>query len=495
MLLRKHLLGLRIKNFVTMDLERVVIIEFEGLDDIDNIINKKIIVELMGRHSNIILLDDNNIIIDSLRHTYSDSASFRNIYPHVKYVFPSTEKLNFLELKDVDDFRSKLNCEDLSLDNLPKLISSRFNGICKSFIEASINSVPNINIEKIFNHINKVITSIDNNHLNFEYYKNDYFLTVSETQISDFSLNFFIDDFYYKKETSEQFKIYRDSVLKLILGKLKKYTARLSNIDKKLEECKNMDKYKLYGELITANLYKIPNYNLEEIEVENYYDNNNLIIIPLDKKYNPSVNAKRFFKKYNKLKNTLVIVTEQKEETKKELNYIESIVYELQNTSTIDDVLEIYEEISENVIFKDTKQQSKKSYKLKKSKLTKNKTVAFNPIKYKIDNYTLLVGRNNIENDYLTLKYAKKSDIWFHTKDIHGSHAILRLENNEETPDYDLLIKCAEISAYHSKARSSSNVPVDFCKVKYVKKPNGSKPGMVIYTNNETLNVNPKIPH
>ena len=206
------------------------------------------------------------------------------------------------------------------------------------------------------------------------------------------------------------------------------------------------------------------------------------------------MNAKRFFKKYNKLKNTLVIVTEQKKETENELNYIESIVYELQNATTIDEVLEIYDEISENVIFKDTKQQSKKAYKLKKSKLTKNKTVTFNPIKYKIGEYTLLVGRNNVENDYLTLKYAKKTDLWFHTKDIHGSHAILKLENTTK-PDYSILIKCAEIVAYHSKAKNSSNVPVDFCEVKYVKKPNGAKPGMVIYTNNETLNVNPKIPY
>ena len=129
--------------------------------------------------------------------------------------------------------------------------------------------------------------------------------------------------------------------------------------------------------------------------------------------------------------------------------------------------------------------------KIKKSKLTKNKNISFNPLKYTIDGYTLLVGRNNKENDYLTLKYAKKTDLWFHTKDIHGSHAILLVNN--KTPDTDILIKCAQITAYHSKARNSSNVPVDFCEAKYVKKPNGAKPGMVIYTNNQTLNVNPRI--
>ena len=135
--------------------------------------------------------------------------------------------------------------------------------------------------------------------------------------------------------------------------------------------------------------------------------------------------------------------------------------------------------------------RNKKKYEIKKSNLTKNKNNSFNPIKYKIDNFTLLVGRNNKENDYLTLKYAKKTDLWFHTKDIHGSHAILILNNN--SPRNEILTKCAEITAFHSKAKYSSNVPVDYCEVKYVKKPNKAKPGMVVYTNNSTLYVNPKI--
>ena len=251
-----------------------------------------------------------------------------------------------------------------------------------------------------------------------------------------------------------------------------------------------MDLYKLYGELITTNLYKIKNHNISNITLENYYDNNNLISIPLDIKYTPSVNAKRYFKKYNKLKNALEVVTIQKTETEKELNYIESIVYELERASNLDEVLSIFEEITENVIFKDNVSY-KKSPKVKKSTLTKNKNVTFNPIKYTIDGFTLLVGRNNKENDYLTLKFAKKTDLWFHTKDIHGSHAILFVDG--KVPSDIVLIKCAQIVAFHSKARDSSNVPVDYCEVKFVKKPKGSKPGMVIYSNNKTLNVQPKI--
>ena len=256
-----------------------------------------------------------------------------------------------------------------------------------------------------------------------------------------------------------------------------------------------MDIYQLYGELITANLYRIKNQNLENIELENYYDNNKLIKIPLDKKYTPSINAKRYFKKYNKLKNALDIVTKQKQDTLRELNYIESVVYELESSSTIEEVDTIYEEISEHDIFKDKTADLKngKKMKVKKSQLTKNKTVKFNPIKYTVDNHTIFVGRNNIENDYLTLKFANKSDFWFHTKDIHGSHVILKIMPNEPEPSINLLIKCAEIAAFHSKARNSSNVPVDYCPIKFVKKPSGSKPGFVIYTNNKTLNVQPGI--
>ena len=188
------------------------------------------------------------------------------------------------------------------------------------------------------------------------------------------------------------------------------------------------------------------------------------------------------------------IVSKQKEETLNELNYIESVVYELESATTLDDITAIFEEISENDIFKEktvkTSNQNQKS-KIKKSKLTKNKEVSFNPIKYYINNYTVLVGRNNKENDYLTLKYASKNDIWFHTKDFHGSHTILKMDNNLPYPDNDILVRVAQIAAKHSKAKNSSNVPVDYCEVKFVKKPSGSKPGMVIYTNNKTLNVTP----
>ncbi len=500
MLLRKNLIGLKVKNFITFDLERLVIIEFEGFNELDDIISKKLVIELMGKHSNIILLDDTNIIIDSLRHIKEIDENYRDILPHTKYSFPSSNKSSFFDLKNFEDFRKHLDAPDIN--NLPTQISSTFNGISKNFIcsiikKLEISKLDNTNLESIFNYINNIIDNIGTDNLSFEEIKDkdgvvkDYFL-VSNKSNTSFSLNYFIDDFYYKKETLETFKNYRNTLLKLILDTLKKYNKRLYNINVKLHDCDDMEKYRIFGELITANLYRIPNRNLSEIELENYYDNNNKITIKLDKRFLPSINAKKFFKKYTKLKNALAIVSEQKEDTLKELDYIESVVYELESCSTIEEVSAIFEEISENDIFKDKKElnTSKKS-KIKKSKFTKNKTVSFNPLKYTVDGYTVLVGRNNKENDYLTLKYANKSDIWFHTKDFHGSHTILKIDNNLPFPNDNVLVEVAKIAAQHSKAKNSSNVPVDYCEVKYVKKPSGSKPGMVIYSNNKTLNVNP----
>lgn len=513
MLLRKNLIGLKLKNIITFDLERLIILEFEGFDELDDIISKKLVIELMGKHSNIILLDDSNIIIDSLRHIKEIDENFRDILPHTKYTFPTSNKISFLELKDFEDFKEHLNLSSPNsasnnnndINNLPTIISNIFNGISKNFINAiikklEISDTSDTSLEKIFNYTSEIITNIGTSNISFESIKSndgtikDYFLIPEKSSsIQPFDLNFFIDDFYFNKESNEQFKNYRNTLLKLILDTLKKYKKRLYNIDEKLKECDDMDKYRLYGELITSNLYRIPNRNVDEIELENYYENNNKIKIKLDKRFSPSINAKRFFKKYSKLKNALIIVSEQKADTLKELDYIESVIYELENCSTIEEIAFIYEEISENDIFKEKaslKANTKKN-KVKKSKLTKNKTVSFNPIKYTVDGYTVFVGRNNKENDYLTLKFASKTDLWFHTKDFHGSHTILKLDNNLPYPNNDILIKVAELAAKHSKARNSSNVPVDYCEVKFVKKPSGSKPGMVIYTNNKTLNVNP----
>ena len=509
MLLRKYLIGLKIKNIYTVDLERIVFIDLENNENPNKPIKRKLVVELMGKHSNIILTDENSIIIDSMRHTSTLENSNRDIYPTARYIFPEPTKYSFLNLKDFEDFYNKIepklieyisensiNIENLNVQNfaIDKIITNTFNGISLSFVQnilkgLNIEDISKNNLELIYNKINEILSasSLD---IFLTENKKDYYLYISDdTTYKPFNLNKKIDDFYFEKETYELFKNYRNSILHLILATLKKYEKRLENIDNKLIECKDMDKFRLYGELITANLYCIPGRNASSVDVHNYYDNNNLITIPLDPKYLPSYNAKKYFKKYNKLKNALSIVNIQKEETIKDIDYIESVIYELDNSSSIEDIEAIYEEISENSLFADKLKTKKASTKNKKAKpMTKNKLTSFNPLKYTIDGYTILVGRNNKENDYLTCKFANKNDIWFHTKDIHGSHVILKTNPNEIVPD-DILFETAKLAAKHSKAKNSSHVPVDFCKVSFVKKPSGSKPGFVIYSNNKTLYV------
>ena len=511
MLLRKYLIGLKIKNIYTIDLERIVFIDLENNENPNKPICRKLIIELMGKHSNIILTDSNNIIIDSMRHTSTLENSNRDIYPTARYIFPESTKYSFLELNTFDDFynaiepklieyiaENSLNIENLNVSNfmIDKIISNTFNGISLSFIQnilskLNIKEISKNNFELIYNKINEILSSSFLDIFLAENQKDYYLYTSNIENESQFNLNYKIDDFYFEKETSELFKNYRNSILHLILATLKKYEKRLENIDNKLSECNNMDKFRLYGELITSNLYRIPNRNVNSIEVENYYDNNSPITIPLDQKYLPSYNAKRYFKKYNKLKNALAIVNVQKDETIRDIDYIESVIYELDNAKSIDDLEVIYDEISENSLFSDklkVKSSSKKASNKKAKPMTKNKLTSFNPLKYVIDGYTVLVGRNNKENDYLTCKFANKNDIWFHTKDIHGSHVILKTNPNEIVPD-DVLFEVAKLAAKHSKAKNSSHIPVDFCKVSFVKKPSGSKPGYVIYSNNKTLYV------
>jgi len=495
MLLRKHLIGYKIKAISSNDnLERIIKIELEGYNELNDLTTKYLMVELMGKHSNIILLNDKFFIIDSLRHLDTLSNSQRDILPAHEYIYPENNKNNFYTIKSSEEFYNLILRNNVT--NLTNFLVEYFTGFSKPFIKNIITKQNLKNTDfskddilKMYEYLSKILNNLDSNDISLIKYSNekgklDYVIDL-EPKTSNLDINFYIDDFYYNKETNNNYVSYRNNLLKLISHILKKYSLRLESINNKLKECENKDLYKLYGELITANLYKFSkDYNSDKVELENYYDNNSILLIPLDNTISIANNAKKYFKKYNKLKNALEIVTLQKKETEEELQYIESIIYELEYAKNIQEVNEIYNEISENPIFKDYIQSNNKTNAKKEANISA-------PREYHIDGFTVLVGKNNKQNDYLTTKLASPNDIWFHTKDIHGSHVILK--NPSENISNDTLIKCAKLAAYYSKGRLSSNVPVDYCFVKYVKKPNGSKPGMVIYTNNKTLNVTPSI--
>ena len=493
MLLRKHINGYKIKEiYSTSDLERIITIKLEGYNELNDLTTKYLIIELMGKHSNIILLNDKFFIIDSLRHLDVTSNSYRDILPAHEYIYPTNSKTNFYEITSSENLYNLILEANTSLS---KFFTNKFTGFSNPFIKNILKklNIDNQNFSKedidvLFNYLCNILNNLDTNNITTISYTNekgkkDYVIDYVQKE-DNLEINFFIDDFYYQKENSDNFSAYRNNLLKLISHVLKKYSYRLENINSKLKECANKDLYKLYGELITANLYKLKEVTSDKITLENYYENFQPIEIPIDTTTTYSNNAKRYFKKYNKLKNALEVVTLQKKETEMELQYIESIIYELDSAKTIEEVDDIYNELSDSVIFKDYIQSNKN----KNNKKVNNSS---SPREFTVDGYTVLVGKNNKQNDYLTTKIADKNDIWFHTKDIHGSHVILRNPNSNVT--IETLEKCAKLAAYYSKARLSTNVPVDYCQVKFVKKPNGSKPGMVIYTNNKTLYVNPSI--
>lgn len=490
MLLRKHLIGSKISTIEMYGLERLVKINIETINEFNEIEIKSLIIELMGKHSNIILINDKNIIIDSLRHIWATDTIYRDILPSRTYSFPTSEKLDYTKISDIYSiFQDNLN---LSVEEFSKLFANTFNGFSLSFIKSAlekcnITTINKENLLKLQKYINNILT-FPNNLYFTEVYKNnklsDFTLSLgNNVTVEKFYLNKFIDNFYFSRETEETFNNCKNNALKLATDSQKKLLNRLNSINTKLKDCEERDKYRLYGELITSNLYKLTNTHTDYIELENYYDNNNLIKIPLNKKYSPNINAKHYFKKYNKLKNALQIVSVQKAETENELNYIDSIIFEIELASSTKEIQEILDEISENLIKKKVSQNKKNTKNTKKKKQEKQ----YSPLHFNIDNFDVYVGKNNKENDWLTFTFANKNDIWLHTKDIQGSHVILK--NSGQNVSDDTLVKCAKLAVEHSKAKFSSNVPVDYCKVQYVKKPNGAKPGMVIFTNNKTISV------
>ena len=576
MCLRKQLNRAKIDSIYMKDLERICYIKFSTYNEMNDLVNKTLIIELMGKYSNIILVNENFKIIDALKKfdnfdvlKHSDNfdslkkeksndgliEKSRGIMPGREYIEPVDEKYNFKKTSE-NEFVEII--EKSSYKTLESAIPNLFTGISKLFVQNIINTLELTNtisrksLKNIYEYINEIIDCSNSSNLKLIINKNNYSVGIEErekdksftTEIQKrendniLKINFELDDFYNNKIEKELFTNYRNGLLKILENTLDKLTKKLYNINEKVELCKKKDDYKIYGELLLANIYRLKNVNtiqnenvsqiknenasesvskiIEkndsknqskkisknegqkqsqikeknektlEVQVENYYDNNKEINIPINPKISISKNAENYFKKYDKMKRTLEVVNKQKEQTNKELNYLGTIIDELDTCTTISDINEVYEEVSENILFNEIS-NSKKNKRDKKEETS----MLLNYLKFKVDDYDVLVGKNNKQNDYITLHVANDTDYWFHTKDIHGSHLVLRC--NGVTPKLETIKKCAEIAAYHSKAKFSSHVPVDYTQIKNVKKPKGAVPGYVIYKNNKTIYVTPQI--
>ncbi|MCI0764597.1 NFACT RNA binding domain-containing protein [Bacillus sp. TL12] len=483
MLLRKHLEGGFIEKIEQIDLERIIQITVRSRNEIGDESLKTLVVEIMGRHSNIILVDaKTNIILDSLKHVSLAVNRHRTVYAGAEYVAPPAQhKINPLQIETQAEFIRPL---DFLAGNMDKQLVGAFMGISPLFAKEVVKTAGMVNektLSEAFFTLQKPLqvhqyepTMITANGKEFFYLfplghlKGDdkTFLSVSEL----------LDRFFFGKAERDRVKQQAHDLERFMHNEKTKNEKKLIKLQKTLQDAGKADKYQLFGELLTANMYALKKGD-KEIEVVNYYDENSgTIKITLDPLKTPSENAQRYFQKYQKAKNSVAIVEEQIEKTNEEILYFDSLLQQMEAASS-KDIEEIREELAEEGYMRNRKS---KNVKKKPTKPVLDKYIAS-------DGTEIFVGKNNKQNDYLTTKFARRDEIWLHTKDIPGSHVLIRsLEPTEET-----LLEAAKLAAYYSKAKDSSSVPVDFTKIRHVKKPSGAKLGFVTYDNQQTLYVTP----
>lgn len=473
MLMRKYLNAARLVDIMQPNLERVAILVFSSSNEMGDIVEIKLVCELIGNKANIILVNENGRIIDSLRHSDIESGG-RLILPNAVYEFPEAQdKLNPLTTElSVIIKRAEETSYLKTVDGFSPLI-------CRE-IEESAN--PKDRFAQILNDLKTAdnpVLILDNNNLPFDFTFTDIKQYGSSFKTEKFeSFSALLDGFYTKKETVSRINSSAKDIIKLINNLKNRTEKKISLRLLDLEKCKNRETLRVYGELIKANLYSIKN-GSEFAEVVNYYDSElKTVKIPLNPAISPSANANKYFKDYKKSYTAEQTLTALIEKDRKELEYFDAVSDSINRSSTLSDLQEIREELEETGYIKRTKDKRKKG----------NSNSAFKEYTSE-EGYRILVGKNNKQNDLITTQIASKLDLWFHTKDIAGSH-VLVMSGGKEVSDQTVL-QAATLAAKNSKAAASSKVAVDYTPVKFVKKPNGAKPGMVIYTANKTIFVNP----
>lgn len=496
MVMRKHLQSGKIIKIEQPDFDRILNIYVESLNELGDYSVKKLVLEIMGRHSNIILTDENNTILDCIKHIGHDTSSVREVLPGREYTLPPSQgKINTLELDD-NNFKEVL--ENNHSFEIQSVIYKNYTGI--SPIAASeicyranvngstpVEALTDIQKEVIFNEFAKLVEDIKANRFYPESITNEKgktidFSPIEMTQFNGFeikkytSISELIESFYANRDFAYRIGQKTQDLRKLITQNIERCIRKKDIQMQTLRSIKNRDELRLKGELLTANIYSIKK-GMTTVELPNYYsENQELVAIELDSNKSPSENAQKYYKSYNKAKRTFEALKDQIKSNDEELAYLESVLTSVNNCTDEQDVKEIRRELREEGYVKKVKNQKDKS---------KKHSVPLHFISQ--DGFDIYVGKNNIQNDELTLKFARPRDIWMHTKNIPGSHVII-VANGQTIPD-TTLNEGAMLSAFYSKAKNSSKVPVDYTEKKNVKKPNGSKPGFVIYETNKTAYI------
>ena len=482
MLLRKHIQGARVTDVAQVGSERIIEISLETLNELGFTVSKKLIFEIMGKHSNIVLLDiSSGKIIDCIKHVSIDVNRVRQLLPGIIYKYPpAQDKIPFKELLPEGS-------PSVFLPPEAKAIQRTVGGVSPSFAQEMAAS------EDPLSFLRSAARIIEEGRFCPVVYSDDkgspkefHIIPLSEyedvCQKKEFdSLSLCLEYYYAHKQSSNKLHQKASDLERSVSSQLDKLYLKEQRLREDLLKAENSESLRLYGELLTANIHQVRPGD-KSTSVINYYDGST-VTIPLDPRLSPSKNAQQYFKKYGKAKTAVKEKQLQLRTNESDIKYLDSVMSYLKNASDVSEIEALRRELEET------------GY-LRKRKIPggfKEKKISSKPYRYILPGgCEVLVGRNNRENDILTFKTASSRDIWMHTKDIPGSHVIVKT-SCEEISDEDLYT-AASIAAYHSKGRESENVPVDYVRVKYVKKPAGAKPGMVIFTNNKTVWVDPKLP-
>lgn len=482
MMLRKYLDGAKIQDIWQLQTDRVIYLSFTRRNELGDQITLLLSIEIMGRHSNVILIDSQeNKVLDAIKHVPVQQDRYRTLLPGSTYrTPPKQEKTDpFSE----QDFFSELNKQFPNRDVLASELMKAYQGFSKlsgllladtlhSAEYKTVNEAYKSFLEKTESPTPVIITH--NDKIDFSFFSGQM-----EVQSTWETLSELLDKFYQEKAQHDRVKQQGADLIKVVKNNLRKNERKLKKQEKELKATENADFYRIKGELLTTYLYKVKR-GMTSVTLPNYYNNEQPEKINLSNQLSPSQNAQKYFKRYQKLKNAVKYLGEQIRHTKSEINYLESLAstIELADPS---DLPEIKVELQEQGYLKSQKNSPAAKNKRRKS-LSKPAEFTSN------DGTRISVGKNNKQNDHLTMKIAKKSDFWLHVKNIPGSHVIV----HSSSPSDETLTQAAQIAAYFSKGRSSANVAVDYVPVKNIRKPNGAKPGFVIYEGQKTIYVTPE---
>ncbi len=495
MLMRKHLTGALIKAVRQQETDRILFVDFDATNEIGDRVELTLCIEIMGKYSNLILINDSKVV-DAIKRVDLTTSSVRQILPGIEYKLPpsqgklniETENIGFVAEKILSQRDKLLSSAVINTLQGVSPVVSREIAYRASFDDCLVSELTGEQTEILKDELEFIKTSL---HLSDKFFmlteENGKPKDLSHYDIRQYdgklkvkeynSPSELLDDFYYERDRINRINHRGHELIKLINNLIERATRKLAVQSEELKKCKDKENLRLYGELILANLYRLTK-GVTYYEVENYYDDGKIIKIPCNPALSPTENQKKYYKDYRKAQTAEKMLEKLIEDGKNEIIYLELVLDELSRADTDSEISLIRQELAQGGYIKNIKGKKQKPPK------------ELPPLEFcSRDGFRILVGRNNIQNERLSLKTAMKSDMWLHTQKIPGSHVVILGEGRKISDE--AIEDAAVIAAYYSKARESSLVPVDYTRVKALKKPNGGKTGMVIYHEYYTIIVNP----